>query len=178
MSSDNKGHTFSATQAATACGVSRTTIVRKIESGAITGATRGEDQAWQVPLSGLYAAGYRPGEPSPPEHVEEDQDAQHAEQSAAVRAARLEGQLEAERAWREAAEQRARDLERHMRDVERLATERGDRIAQLQRMIEPPQKSPEPAPAATETVPEPEPAPEHPTPPRGRLRRIWRTIID
>lgn len=174
MTSDNKGHLFSATQAATACGVSRTTIVRKIESGDIAGATKSDTGAWEVPLSGLLAAGYRPGEPTPPEQVQEPE---QPEESAEVKIARLEGEVALQRAMREAAE--------------RIADERLDRIGELRRALMPPPQDqpeepeqpeestpPEPAPSATETAPQPAPAPEHPTPPRGRLRRIWHTIID
>lgn len=166
-----QGHVFSAGGAARATGVSRTTIVRRAVAGEITGAERDDKGQWQIPLAGLIAAGLRPGKPGPPEAPQIDDGDQDQGESAAVTIARLQGEVELERAHRAATERR-------VQDIERLADERAQRIGELQRMIEPPPNSPEPAPAATETVPEPKPVPEHPTPSHGRLRRIWRTIIN
>lgn len=67
-------HTFTPAEAAKACGVSRTTIVRAAAAGRITGAVRGDDGAWTIPLDGLLGAGYNPGKPSPPEDEKRDRD--------------------------------------------------------------------------------------------------------
>src|SRR5699024_859491 len=61
------GQLFTAGDAARACGVARTTISRAAAAGRIAGAERDETGAWTLPLSGLLAAGFNPGKPSPPE---------------------------------------------------------------------------------------------------------------
>lgn len=61
------GQLFTAGDAARACGVARTTISRAAAAGRIAGAERDESGAWVLPLSGLLAAGFNPGKPSPPE---------------------------------------------------------------------------------------------------------------
>jgi hypothetical protein len=54
-------------EAASACGVSRSTIRRKHESGTFPGAWKDAEGAWRVPVEDLLAAGLRPGRPSPPD---------------------------------------------------------------------------------------------------------------
>lgn len=166
---------FTAADAARRCGVARSTLMRRLHAGEIPGAAKDDDGAWRVPLAGLLAAGLVPDAHRPPADADDDPapvlDAAAriaaAEHAAAI--ARLEGELLAERARREAAET--------------LAAERAARVADLQnalRMIEPPRTPPEPAPESPDTDDQaPADQPGHPTPstrPRGmgaRLRKWW-----
>lgn len=166
---------FTAADAARRCGVARSTLTRRLHAGEIPGAAKDDDGAWRVPLAGLLAAGLVPDAHRPPADADDDPapvlDAAAriaaAEHAAAI--ARLEGELLAERARREAAET--------------LAAERAARVADLQnalRMIEPPRTPPEPAPESPDTddqAPADQPGhPTPPTPPRGmkaRLRSWW-----
>lgn len=159
---------FTAADAARRCGVARSTLMRRLHAGEIPGAAKDEHGAWRVPLAGLLAAGLVPDAHRPPADADDDPapmlDAAAriaaAEHAAAI--ARLEGELLAERARREAAET--------------LAAERAARVADLQnalRMIEPPRTPPETAdqaPADHQDTPTPS------TRPRGmgaRLRAWW-----
>lgn len=54
-------------EAAAACGVSRSTIRRKHETGAFPSAWKDSEGAWRVPVEDLLGAGLRPGRPSPPD---------------------------------------------------------------------------------------------------------------
>lgn len=52
---------FSSNQAAKVCGVSRTTMQRRLAASAIPGAEFNEaSQTWRIPLDGLIAAGFSP----------------------------------------------------------------------------------------------------------------------
>lgn len=166
---------FTAADAARRCGVARSTLMRRLHAGEIPGAAKDDDGAWRVPLAGLLAAGLVPDAHRPPADADDDPapvlDAAAriaaAEHAAAI--ARLEGELLAERARREAAET--------------LAAERAARVADLQnalRMIEPPRATPETAPESPDTADQ-APADHQDTPtgstrPRGmgaRLRSWW-----
>ena len=166
---------FTAADAARRCGVARSTLTRRLQAGEIPGAAKDDDGAWRVPLAGLLAAGLVPDAYRPPADADDDPapvlDAAArvaaAEHAAAL--ARLEGELLAERARREAAET--------------LAAERAARVADLQnalRMIEPPRTPPETAPESPGTADQ-APADDQGTPtgstrPRGmgaRLRSWW-----
>ncbi|MFJ5198270.1 helix-turn-helix domain-containing protein [Streptomyces sp. NPDC088394] len=54
-------------EAATACGVSRTTIRRRREAGDLPGAVQDSAQGWLIPVDDLLAAGFRLNAPSPPD---------------------------------------------------------------------------------------------------------------
>lgn len=59
-------------EAAEACGVSRSTVRRKHEAGEFPNAFKaGPDNAWRIPVTDLLGAGLRPGRPSPPDAVSE-----------------------------------------------------------------------------------------------------------
>ena len=59
-------------EAAEACGVSRSTVRRKHEAGEFPNAYKaGPDNAWRIPVTDLLAAGLKPGRPSPPDAVSE-----------------------------------------------------------------------------------------------------------
>lgn len=90
------GPVWSATEAARRCGIGRATMTRKLQAGEIAGATRNDEGHWQVPLTGLLAAGLRPDRPTPPEDEKQDpgDDAGEADDiAAAVELAELRGQL-------------------------------------------------------------------------------------
>jgi hypothetical protein len=125
--------TFTVSQAATQCGVSRRTITRKIEQLAELGATKDSTGQWRIPVPALLAAGLHPGRPTPPDT---DPLSQGGDPAPAQELSRLRAELAAERAARTAAEA--------------LAAERAERIADLKHtllMIEAhPRPVPTPAP--------------------------------
>ncbi|MDX3490978.1 helix-turn-helix domain-containing protein [Streptomyces sp. ID05-18] len=53
-------------EAATACGVSRTTIRRRREAGGLPGAVQDESRGWLIPVEDLLAAGFRLNAPAGP----------------------------------------------------------------------------------------------------------------
>ncbi|MFJ3819263.1 helix-turn-helix transcriptional regulator [Streptomyces sp. NPDC090056] len=54
-------------EAASACGVSRSTIRRRREAGELPGCVQDEERGWLIPVEALLAAGFRLNAPSPPE---------------------------------------------------------------------------------------------------------------
>lgn len=156
------GQLFTAGGAARACGVARTTISRAAAAGRIAGAERDENGAWVLPLSGLLAAGFNPGKPSPPE----DEKPHERDDSGVVDRDRMH-ELELAVLRAEVREQRTRadGLERE-RDLYRLMLEQGK-----------PSHTPLVAPQ-TDATPEHDPTPT-PDPVRqsqanvGRIRRAW-----
>lgn len=60
---------FSVSQAAEACGVSRKTITRRLPQLADHGATK-TAQGWAIPLDALLTVGLTPGKPAPADPVE------------------------------------------------------------------------------------------------------------
>ena len=70
---------FSLSRAAEQCGVSRSTVRRRRESGAFPGAEK-RDGEWMIPLSDLLAAGMVPGRVDSPEQVGEPGQSQLSEQ--------------------------------------------------------------------------------------------------
>jgi hypothetical protein len=57
--------TFTITDAATACGVSRKTITRKLTDLATHGAAKDDDGVWRIPVEALLALGLHPGRSLP-----------------------------------------------------------------------------------------------------------------
>ena len=57
--------TFTITDAATACSVSRKTITRKLAELAIHGAAKDDDGVWRIPVEALLAVGLHPGRSLP-----------------------------------------------------------------------------------------------------------------
>lgn len=99
-------------EAARRTGVSRATLLRRIESGKIPGATKTED-GWSIGVEDLLAAGFHPDRPTMPAPVHE-----HAHMvvqpptDTARRIAALEQELAVAHAQRVAAEQVAAERER------------------------------------------------------------------
>lgn len=58
--------TFTITDAAAACGVSRKTITRKLPDLASHGAAKDDDGVWRIPVEALLAVGLHPGRSLPP----------------------------------------------------------------------------------------------------------------
>jgi hypothetical protein len=57
--------TFTITDAATSCSVSRKTITRKLAELAIHGAAKDDDGVWRIPVEALLAVGLHPGRSMP-----------------------------------------------------------------------------------------------------------------
>ena len=57
--------TFTITDAATACSVSRKTITRKLAELALHGAAKDDDGVWRIPVEALLAVGLHPGRSLP-----------------------------------------------------------------------------------------------------------------
>lgn len=56
------GHWFSLREAASACAVSHSTVVRRHRSGAFPHAVKDDTDTWRVPLADLLASGLTPGQ--------------------------------------------------------------------------------------------------------------------
>lgn len=156
------GQLFTAGDAARACGVARTTISRAAAAGRIAGAERDEAGAWVLPLSGLLAAGFNPGKPSPPE----DEKPHERDDSGVVDRDRMH-ELELAVLRAEVREQRTRadGLERE-RDLYRLMLEQG-------KQPQVPLASPQ---AGEQSEPMPTHTPDPVRPPTGRWRKAWNVI--
>ena len=61
--------TFTITDAASACAVSRKTITRKLGDLALHGAAKDEDGIWRIPVEALIAVGLHPGRSLPSVHA-------------------------------------------------------------------------------------------------------------
>lgn len=133
-------------RAAQECGVSSSTIKRRLREGKFPNAVQGAGGAWTIPVTDLVLAGLRPGKPAPPEqktdldHTETDpshwsrsnkNDLVQRPRSEELlnRISKLEQELKLERTKRE--------------NLEILLKERGDHVETLKlaiRMIEPPKE--------------------------------------
>lgn len=180
------GPVWSAAEAARRCGVSRTTLTRRLTAGDIPGAVKTSD-GWRIPAQGLALAGLAGRTPPDPQPEEPEQDAEHpdAASSSAVEVAELRAQLAVERVKREGAE--------------KLAEERADYIRDLRsalRAIAPPPADDSaadsgddghqdtPTPSSTRETASQDAASaveEHPTAPaprRGVLSRLWGALTE
>lgn len=165
------GPLWSASEAARRCGIGRATMTRKLQAGSIPGATRDEQGHWQVPLSGLLAAGFHPDRPSPPE-----EDADQGVEDIAAKLAEVEQELALERGRREAMEKTSEQIAELHR---KLAAEKDKRIEDLQnalRMLEAPKPAQIVQPQATAPLQPAQTPHTTPQPPQGitgRLRKWW-----
>ena len=150
--------------------MSRTTISRAAAAGRIAGAERDEAGAWVLPLSGLLAAGFNPGKPSPPDPVAASVDRDKADELT-----RLRAQLDEART-------QAHVLTVKLDAAVTLATERAERIVDLRQALrqleqgESSQAPPESPQAAEQSAPVPSHTPDPARPSQanvGRLRRAW-----
>jgi len=167
---------WSISEAARRCGVSRATIGRHLAKGKFPDAVQTET-SWAIPLDNLLAAGFTPDRPAPPDPAPEV--LQQAEQLRATdelaqRLRAAEDALEREREARAAAEARADRVEAVDVVKDRL-------IAQLERqvlMLEAGSKH-DASPAAVAAQPSPPteapPVPQHR---RGLLGRTLGGLLD
>ena len=157
------GQLFTAGDAARACGVARTTISRAAAAGRIAGAERDEAGAWVLPLSGLLAAGFNPGKPSPPEDEKP-----HERDDVLDRVRQLEAELAVQHVRTHAAEA--------------LAAERAERIVDLRQALrqleqgESSQTPPESPQAAEQAEPIPTHTPGPVRPSTGKWRKALNVI--
>ncbi|MCE5290770.1 MAG: hypothetical protein LLG14_16245 [Nocardiaceae bacterium] len=137
--------TFSVTQAAEACLVSRKTIVRRLPQLEEFGAWKDSQGQWVIPLSALLAADLRPGRPSRPEQEAPKPTAAETKPVTQVQpepvATSAEGHaVNALRAEIENWQRRATDAEKRAAVAEAIATERAGRVDDLRlalRQLEP-----------------------------------------
>ena len=159
------GQLFTAGDAARACGVARTTISRAAAAGRIAGAERDEAGAWVLPLSGLLAAGFNPGKPSPPEdekHRDRDDDGDMVPR----RVHELELALADARAEARAQKIRADELEKAANAYWQLQIEQGESS----------QTPPESPQAAEQAEPIPTRTPDPARPSTGKWRKALNVI--
>lgn len=99
-------------EAARRTGVSRATLLRRIEAGKISGATKTEN-GWSICVEDLLAAGFHPDRPTPPTPVHEHvHTAVQPPMDTVRRIAELERELAVAHVQRAAAEQVADERER------------------------------------------------------------------
>lgn len=157
---------FTASSAAKACGVGRSTVHRYLDQGRLPGAEQDAEGVWQIPLSALLSAGWTLGRstPSPVGVREHDRDGDRdSDRHVSAEVHELTVELERARAEARVHAARAEALE--------------DVVSLYRRMIEaPPQQAPESPQTAPTPEPDPTPAPDPVRPPRtnvGRFRRAW-----
>lgn len=115
--------------AAAECGVSKSTIKRRLTRGDLPNATKDAHGRWQVPLTDLIAAGLRPGRPSPPDDLTQAADLDHGSTDlghdlgqarpnrAIERVHELERDLAQERERARSLDQANADLRAHIEDM-------------------------------------------------------------
>ncbi|MEV6080969.1 helix-turn-helix domain-containing protein [Streptomyces sp. NPDC052069] len=172
-------------EAATACGVSRTTIRRRREAGALPNAVEDPVRGWLIPVEDLLAAGFRLNAPAPPDAVSvpagADDDVQEDQEDVAALRAELE-RARHEHALAVAEAEHGRLLAQaeaeHLR--EQLAA-RAEHIADLQQAVRALTAVPDrgvlhPSVPGQQSHPEPAAAPAAPVGPAERgpqRRRRW-----
>jgi AraC-like DNA-binding protein len=117
---------FTLSEAATACGCSRSRIRRMLDAGAFPNAVQ-EDapdkgasaRVWHVPLADLLAAGLMPNREPDSAGAYPGEDAEQGEQVAGQELVELRHELALEQARRAAAEDLARERERTIESLER-----------------------------------------------------------
>ncbi|MEV7659886.1 helix-turn-helix domain-containing protein [Streptomyces anulatus] len=178
-------------EAATACGVSRTTIRRRREAGDLPGAVQDESRGWLIPVEDLLAAGLRLNAPAGPDVPAADsaaagtgghhQDHGHGQgDDVAGLRAELE-RVRQEHALAVAEERHGRELaEAEAVHLRAQLGARAEHIADLQQAL----RALTPAPVRTELPPSvpgqagggrpAEPEPPEPEAAGGERRRWWR----
>lgn len=160
---------WSLSEASKRTGVSRTTLLRRIEAGKIPGAIK-TDEGWSIGIEDLIGAGIIPDRPSQPEGVRGHG---HPDFDHVQRIADLERELAVAHAQRAAAEQVAVERERIIQSqavtLLILQSAGGNQPPAPDRL--PPADQPQP-PAATDPSTERRPEPDNPlTNPLTWLRR-------
>lgn len=183
---DYSGPVWSAAEAARRCGVSRTTLTRRLTAGDIPGAVKTSD-GWRIPAQGLALAGLAGRTPPDPQPEEPEQDAEHSDaaSSSAVEVAELRAQLAVERVKREGAEKLAEERADYIRDLRSAllalapppaddsAADSGDNGHQ-----DTPTPSPTRETASQDAASAVEEHPTAPAPRRGVLSRLWGALTE
>lgn len=173
--------TFTASGAAKACGVGRSTVHRYLEQGRLPGAVRDDEGVWQIPLSALLSAGWTPGRS--PSTVDTDRGhapggAQDTARPVPAEVHHLTVELERARAEARVHAARAEALEEVVA-VYRRMLEAPQNHAPTESGLDRPQAAAQAIPAPT---PHPDPASASPgtpwagRPQAGRFRRAWNVL--
>ena len=175
---------WSISEAAERCGVSRSTVRRYREQGKFPNAVKDSAGGWMIPLPDLLAVGWKPNAPAP-EPALSQPSGQPEGQAMAEKIRELEQALYAERARTRAAEDlaasfraNAEDLRMALRMLEGRAESRVAPASEpaLSRPPEPP------SPAHVEQAGQAHPAHEQPTPDTEKAStdagsRLWRRLL-
>jgi len=171
------GQTFTVSQAAEVCQVSRKTITRRYDQLKLGGAYKDKAGQWAIPVAALLHAGLTPGRPAAPDTVPSTQASALGQQDTAtgLRVAELEAQVTEYRHRAEVAEQLAAERSARVEDLRQalrmLEAGRPVQEAEIRRDVagSPEHEAFPTATAALALVAEPRPHPEsQPTP--GQLR--------
>jgi len=171
------GQTFTVSQAAEVCQVSRKTITRRYDQLKLGGAYKDKAGQWAIPVAALLHAGLTPGRPAAPDTVPSTQASALGQQDTAtgLRVAELEAQVTEYRHRAEVAEQLAAERSARVEDLRQalrmLEASRPVQEAEIRRDVagSPEHEAFPTATAALALVAEPRPHPEsQPTP--GQLR--------
>jgi len=113
------GQTFTVSQAAEVCQVSRKTITRRYEQLKLGGAYKDKAGQWAIPMAALLHAGLRPGRPAAPDTVPSTQVSALGQQDTAtgLRVVELEAQVTEYRHRAEVAEQLAAERSARVEDL-------------------------------------------------------------
>jgi len=169
--------TFTVSQAAEVCQVSRKTITRRYDQLKLGGAYKDKAGQWVIPVAALLHAGLTPGRPAAPDTVPSTQALALGQQDTAtgLRVAELEAQVSEYRHRAEVAEQLAAERSARVEDLRQalrmLEASRPVQEAEIRRDVagSPEHEASPTATAALALVAEPRPHPEsQPTP--GQLR--------
>ena len=169
--------TFTVSQAADVCQVSRKTITRRYQQLKEGGAYKDKAGQWAIPAVALLHAGLAPGRPAAPDTVPSTQASAPGQQDTAtgLRVAELEAQVTEYRHRAEVAEQLAAERSARVEDLRQalrmLEASRPVQEAEIRRDVagSPEHEAFPTATAALALVAEPRPHPEsQPTP--GQLR--------
>lgn len=160
---------FTASSAAKACGVGRSTVHRYLEQGRLPGAEQDRDGVWQIPLSALLSVGWTPGRSAPSVDTAREHDRDDDRDTARPVSFEVHQlTVELERARAEALAQKIR-----ADGLEQAAN------AYWQRQLEqakPSQTAPGSPQAGEQASPELSHAPVPDRPSTGRLRRAWNVL--
>jgi len=171
------GQTFTVSQAAEVCQVSRKTITRRYDQLKLGGAYKDKAGQWAIPVAALLHAGLTPGRPAAPDTVPSTPASALGQQDTAtgLRVAELEAQVTEYRHRAEVAEQLAAERSARVEDLRQalrmLEASRPVQEAEIRRDVagSPEHEAFPTATAALALVAEPRPHPEsQPTP--GQLR--------
>lgn len=126
---------WSVARAATECGISVSTIKRRLRDGKFPNATQNAGGSWTIPIQDLIGAGLTPGKPAPPDpvidlgHRDSDLGQRPRSEELLNRVSELEQELKLERQRREYLEILLKERADHV-----------DSLKQAMRILEPGQR--------------------------------------